>query len=335
MTGNSKLHAARRNKKDEFYTQREDIENELWHYREHFAGKTVFCNCDNRFESEFTRYFALKFNALGLKRLITVGYAGSPLAGQQLSLDGIDRLPQGSDAKAHVIDMRELKDWTEDGRESIQDVRWLLHNHPKTLRLIDGDGDFRSPESIELLGQADIVVTNPPFSLFNEYLAQLIEYDKKFLIVGHQNAATHKDIFPLIKNEQMWLGHGFRGGAAHFFSPYEDYAKAGDHKEGMVRVSGVVWFTNLDHQKRHEPLLLYKRYNPEEYPHYDNYDAINVDEVKYIPEDWEGAIGVPISYLNKHNPEQFEIVESTAPGSLPLYVNGKKKFGRIIIQRKV
>jgi hypothetical protein len=177
---------------------------------------------------------------------------------------------------------------------------------------LQGDGDFRSKECIELLKQADIVVTNPPFSLFREYVAQLIDYEKKFIIIGHQNAITYKEIFKLIKENKIWLGYGFNGGAAHFINVhYEDYAKAGDHKEGMIRVSGVHWFTNLEINKRHEDLILYKAYNPEEYPKFDNYDAINVDVTKNIPCDYAGLMGVPITFLDKYNPEQFEILGIT------------------------
>lgn len=177
------------------------------------------------------------------------------------------------------------------------------------VKKLKGDGDFRSKECIELLKQADIVVTNPPFSLFREYVAQLIEYDKKFVIVGHQNAISYKEIFKLIKEDKLWLGYGFKGGAAHFINKhYEDYATAGDHKEGMIRVSGVHWFTNLDISKRHEDLILYKNYNPEEYPTYENFEAINVDKTKDIPVDYDGYMGVPITFLDKYNPDQFEII---------------------------
>ena len=173
---------------------------------------------------------------------------------------------------------------------------------------LHGDGDFRSQECIELLKEADIVVTNPPFSLFREYIAQLIEYDKKFLIIGHQNAITYKEIFPLLQQNKLWLGYGFKGGAAHFISHYEDKATAGDHREGMIRVSGVTWFTNLETTKRHEDLILYKKYNPEEYPKYENYDAINVNRTEDIPFDYDGVMGVPITFLDKYNPDQFEII---------------------------
>jgi hypothetical protein len=177
------------------------------------------------------------------------------------------------------------------------------------IKKLKGDGDFRSKECIDLLKQADIVVTNPPFSLFREYVAQLIEYDKKFIIVGHQNAISYKEIFKLIKENKMWLGYGFKGGAAHFINKhYEDYATAGDHKEGMIRVSGVVWFTNLDINKRHQDLILYKNYTPEEYPTYENFNAINLDKTKDIPMDYNGYMGVPITFLDKYNPDQFEII---------------------------
>ena len=214
---------------------------------------------------------------------------------------------------------------------------------------LKGDGDFRSSECIELLKQSDIVVTNPPFSLFRDYVAQLIEYDKKFIIIGHQNSITYKEIFPLIKENKMWLGFGFKGAAAHFITNYENYATATDKREGMVRISGVRWFTNLDHRKRHEELILYKHYSPEEYPKYDNYDAIEVSKTKEIPMDWDGVMGVPITFLDKYNPEQFEIIGLNAsagynPGivGIPLLkkgdarasINGKTKYARILIRRK-
>ena len=184
--------------------------------------------------------------------------------------------------------------------------------------------------------QSDIVVTNPPFSLFREYVSQLVEYKKKFIIVGHQNAITYKEIFPLIQNNQIWLGFGFKGGAGHFINKhYEDYATASDRKEGMIRVSGVIWLTNLDISKRHEDLILYKKYNPDEYPKYDNYDAINVDKSKDIPVDYDGDIGVPITFLDKYNPEQFEIVKfRKGNDDRDLSINGKCPYFRIIIRKK-
>ena len=217
------------------------------------------------------------------------------------------------------------------------------------INYLQGDGDFRSPESIELLKQSDIVVTNPPFSLFREYVSQLIEYDKKFVIVGHQNAITYKEIFPLIKNNKLWLGYGFKGGAGHFINKhYEDYATAKDRKEGMIRVSGVHWFTNLEINKRHEDIILYKNYTPTEYPKYDNYDAIEVSKTKDIPMDYEGIMGVPITFMDKYNPDQFEILgatESEGKGfsnglwdekskvAQPL-INNKRVYKRIFIRNK-
>ena len=211
------------------------------------------------------------------------------------------------------------------------------------INYFKGDGDFRSKESIELLKKADIVVTNPPFSLFREYVTQLIKYDKKFLIVGHQNAITYKEIFKLIKDNKMWLGYGFKRNMAHFINPnYEDYASDTDHKEGMIRVSGVAWFTNFDIRKRHEEVILYKSYygNEEDYPKYDNYDAVNVDRVKDIPQDYEGVIGVPITFMGKYNPEQFEIIGQMVTTKIDKfnhgypYVNGKKKYALILIKNK-
>lgn len=216
------------------------------------------------------------------------------------------------------------------------------------VKPLKGDGDFRSPECIELLKEADIVVTNPPFSLFREYVTQLVENDKKFIIVGHQNAITYKEIFKLIKENQIWLGFGFKGGAGHFFSTYEDTATAGDHKKGMIRVSGVNWFTNLDINKRHEDLILYKTYTPEEYPKYDNYDAINVNKTADIPMDYAGVMGVPITFLDKYNPEQFEMLGLSASAGydkdvvgIPFLgqrdaraaINGKTVYARILIRK--
>ncbi|MDO4696745.1 MAG: adenine-specific methyltransferase EcoRI family protein [Neisseria sp.] len=320
MAGNSNLHRANREKNDEFYTQLADIENELKHYTQHFKDKIIFCNCDDPAESNFFRYFALNFEHLGIKKLIATHFdAEKPT--YKLEID------------------REL-DINSDGKINLADVQRI------PLRQ---NGDFRSPECIEILKQADIVVTNPPFSLFREYVAQLMEYQKKFVIVGNQNAITYKEIFPLIKENKIWLGKGFKGNAAHFINKhYEDYATAGDHREGMIRVSGVTWFTNLDIAKRHEELLLYKTYSPEEYPQYDNYDAIEVSKTKDIPMDYEGVMGVPITFMDKYNPDQFEIIgatESEGKGfsngiwnenskiAQPL-INGKKVYKRLLIRHK-
>ncbi len=324
---NSALTAAKAAKKDEFYTQLTDIERELAHYKEHFKGKTVLCNCDDPRVSNFFRYFTLNFEYLGLKRVIATCYKSQ-------SVD----LFSTHDCEQAVYQIY----------EGDRDGNNLPDSDEIKVKPLKGDGDFRSEECIELLKQADIVVTNPPFSLFREYVAQLIKYEKKFIIVGHQNAITYKEIFPLIKNNKLWLGYGFKGGAAHFYSKYKDVATAGNHREGMIRVSGVTWFTNLDTQKRHEDLILYKKYTPEEYPKYDNYDAINVNKTSDIPCDYDGVMGVPITFLDKYSPEQFEIVgatesegkgfsmglwDSTSKISQPL-VNGQKVYKRIFIKRQ-
>ena len=288
---NTTLNAARAAKNDEFYTQLSDIENELRHYKEHFQGKTVLCNCDDPRVSNFFKYFALNFEHLGLKRLITTCYKNR----------NINLFSQHDCEEAVYL----IYDGDKNGNK-IPDAE-EIGIHP-----LKGDGDFRSKECIELLKQADIVVTNPPFSLFREYVAQLIKYDKKFLIVGHQNAIHYKEIFPLIKQNKIWLGYGFKGGAAHFISQYEDKATAGDHREGMIRVPGVHWFTNLEITKRHEEMILFRHYTPEEYPSYYNYDGIDVSNVAEIPMDYDGDMGVPDTFLNSYNPDQFELVGFSA-----------------------
>ena len=285
---NKNLHKAKREKNDEFYTQLADIENELRHYKEHFRGKTILCNCDDPRVSNFFHYFSYNFEHFGLKKLITTCYKNQDmnLFSRHNQEPAIYLEYDGNQHGGTVPKIEEIG------------VKWFK-----------GDGDFRSAECIELLKQADIVVTNPPFSLFREYISQLIEYDKKFIVIGNQNAITYKEIFKLIKENKLWLGYGFNGGAGHFINHhYENYATATDKKAGMIRVSGVVWYTNLDHNKRHEDLILYKKYNKEEFPHYDNYDAINVDKTKDIPLDWAGKMGVPITFLDKYNPNQFEII---------------------------
>jgi hypothetical protein len=287
---NKNLHKANKAKKDEFYTQLPDIEKEIKHYQKHFKNKVVFCNCDDPRISNFFHYFSFNFEKLGLKKLITTCYKNQER----------DLFSQHDTEKAIYLEYNGDKN-----NNKVPDPEEIGIKHLK------GDGDFRSDECIDLLKQADIVVTNPPFSLFRDYVAQLVKYDKKFIIIGHQNAITYKEIFKIIKDNKLWLGFGFKGGAAHFISNYEDTATAGNHKEGMVRISGVNWFTNLDITKRHEDLILYKKYNPEEYPKYDNYDAINVDVTKEIPMDYDGAMGVPITFMDKYNPNQFEIIGFT------------------------
>ena len=326
MANNNKaLSNANRAKKDEFYTQLSDIENELRHYRHHFRRKTILCNCDDPYESNFFKYLAMNFNFFGLKKLICTCYATSPVVYTQMSFFGEEEVVGTSDdnRKPYKIEITEVTD-------------------------LNGDGDFRSDECIELLKEADIVVTNPPFSLFREYVAQLIEYNKKFIIIGNQNAITYKEIFPLLKDNKLWLGYGFKGNVGFFInSHYEDYAKSSQHKEGMIRVSGVMWYTNLDIEKRHEDMILFRNYTPENYPHYDNYDAIEVSKTADIPCDYDGAMGVPITFMDKFNPEQFEILgatESEGKGfsnglwiedskvAQPL-INGERKYKRIFIKR--
>jgi len=325
---------AKEAKKDEFYTQLADIENELKHYRPHFRGKTILCNCDDPYESNFFKYFANNFNAFGLKKLIATCYNGSPVQGNELMLDFGDFTEEPKKI-AYKVEITEVTDANGDGRIDLADVRYLIQNGKNVLSILKENGDFRSRECIELLKEADIVVTNPPFSLFREYVAQLMKYEKKFIIIGHQNAITYKEIFPLIKDNKMWLGYGFKGGAAHFTSPYEDIATAGDHKKGMIRVSGVNWFTNLEIPKRHENLILYHTYSPEEYHKYDNYDAINVDATNEIPVDYNGVIGVPITFLDKYNPDQFEIIRfRKGNDEKDLRVKGKCPYFRILIRKK-
>ena len=357
MAGNKTLNAAQKAKKDEFYTQRIDIENELKHYRPHFAGKVVYCNCDDPYESWFFKYFAMNFNALGLKKLIATSYDGSSVAGTEINFDGEEG---ESNARKIIID-RPIEDFNGDGAVDDDDIRIYLQKFPPEVLVSDDEykpGDFRSRQCVELLKEADIVVTNPPFSLFREYVAQLIQYDKKFLIIGHQGAIGYKEFFPLIKDNKVWLGFGFKGGAGHFYSNYKDVATAGDHREGMIRVSGVVWFTNLDIKKRHESIDLFKPYNPSEYPKYINYNAIEVSRSGDIPADYDGEMGVPITFLNQYNPEQFEIIGSSlflakpmsdfvpdgtyTKGGPSFYIEDKSKPGyysrlytRIVIKRKV
>ena len=306
---NKNLNAAKTAKKDEFYTQLTDIERELQHYWQHFRDKVVLCNCDDPYESNFFKYFALRFNQLGLKKLICTCYNGSPVQGNELMIDFGDFTEEPKKI-AYKVEITEVKDLNGDGAVDLSDVQYLLKNDKNVISTLK-TGDFRDPECIELLKQADIVVTNPPFSLFREYIGQLMEYEKKFLVIGMQANIIYKDIFPLVINNKIWLGYGFKGGAAHFVSPYEDTATASDHKEGMIRVSGVHWFTNLEIPKRNAPIDLVCRYSPEEYPMLDNYDAINVNSSNDIPCNYWGMMAVPITFLDKYSPEQFEIVGIT------------------------
>ncbi|MDD9858643.1 MAG: adenine-specific methyltransferase EcoRI family protein [Gammaproteobacteria bacterium] len=326
---NKNLNRAKAARKDEFYTQLPDIERELAHYQDHFRGKVVLCNCDDPRVSNFFNYFSRNFEFLQLKKLMTTCYKSQER----------DVFSRHDSEKA--ISLEYCGDRNRNRTPDPEEIG---------IKTLHGDGDFRSEECVALLRHADIVVTNPPFSLFREYVAQLVNHEKKFLIIGHQNAIKYNEVFKLIKAGKVWLGYGFKGGAAHFINvSYEDYATAGDHKEGMIRVSGVHWFTNLDHEKRHADLVLYKTYNPDAYPKYDNYDAINIDKTKDIPGDYAGVMGVPITFLDKHNPDQFEILGTLASAGyngdiigIPFLgqrdaraiVNGEVKYARLLIRNK-
>ncbi|MGN0739160.1 MAG: adenine-specific methyltransferase EcoRI family protein [Treponema sp.] len=288
------------------------MEKEIIHYKEHFKGKTVYCNCDDPYESNFFKYFALHFNDFQLKKLIATCYAGSPVANTQLSLFP-DEPPEDKTTRSpHKIVITEIKD----GAFDLNDIKTLLANKKNALTRLKGDGDFRSPECIELLKEADIVATNPPFSLFREYITQLIEYDKKFIVIGNLNAISYKEIFPLLKENKLWLGVSIHSGDRKFLVSKNIFDKTkiqgkyetNENGDYYVPVMGVRWFTNLDHKKRHEEIILYEHYTPEKYPMYDNYDAINIDKVTEIPCDYDRLMGVPISFMDKYCPEQFEII---------------------------
>jgi len=316
MANNNKaLSAAGQAKKDEFYTQLVDIENELRHYKEHFKGKVVFCNCDDPYESNFFKYFAINFNHLGLKKLICTCYAGSPVVYTQLSLFGDEEVigEEPSDKKPYKIEITHVDDLNGDGAVDLTDVELLLRSVDGKPTLLNGDGDFRSAECIELLKEADIVVTNPPFSLFREYMAQLVKYEKQFLIIGNVNAVTYKEVFPLFKENRLWLGASIHSGDREFRVPDSYPLQAAGYRiddNGIkyIRVKGVRWFTNLDYSERHEVLVLYRSYIPDEYPHYANYDAVDVGKTADIPCDYFGAMGVPVTFMDKFNPDQFEII---------------------------
>ena len=282
MAKNSNLHAAKVAKNDEFYTMLTDIEKEMSHYKDFFKDKVVYCNCDDARESNFFKYFSKNFEFLGLKKLITTGYK--------------------AEGKGVVL----IYEGDKNGNRKVEDDEIVV-------RQLEGSGDFRSEECIEFLKEADVVVTNPPFSLFREYVKQLMDYGKKFIIIGNQNAITYKEIFPYIKNNELWLGVSMNGANRWFYAPdnYEVKENAAGYKvengRKMFFVNGVVWFTNISNEKRNTKIDLYKRYS-NEYPKYDNYDAIEVSRVENIPMDYDGVMGVPISFLHKYNPEQFEIV---------------------------
>ena len=319
---NKTLQKARKNKNDEFYTQLTDIEAELKHYKDHFKGKVVLCNCDDPRISNFFHYFSYNFEHLGLKKLIPTCYKSQEA----------DLFSQHNSERAIYLEYTGNKTG---GRVPVAEEIGI-----KELK---GDGDFKSIECIELLKQADIVVTNPPFSLFREYVAQLITHKKNFLIIANQNAITYKEIFSLIMQNKIWLG--YKSGDMSFKVPANSEPRATRYWQDSTgqkwrSMGNICWFTNLDHQKRHEELILYKKYTPEEYPKYDNYDAINVDKTADIPCDYDGVMGVPITFLDKYNPEQFEIlgldryVDDNPRYGHRFLMNGQEKYARILIRKR-
>lgn len=356
MAGNETLHKAQKAKNDEFYTQFEDIQREINAYMEYdpdvFRGKTVLLPCDDPEWSNFTMFFTLNFESFGLKKLISTSYAAdskrSLYSGDDenylYSIFDITDFEASSEKYNEEITHSRgkiftlTKDKNKSGRIKLDDLEW---------EYLEGDGDFRSEEVKALRDEADIIVTNPPFSLFREFLAWITEANKSFLIIGNQNAITYKEVFPLIKANKMWLGYGFKGGAAHFINKYyTDYAVASDHREGMIRVSGVMWFTNLEHGRRHRPLMLmteadnikyskHKEVRNIGYKKYDNYDAIEVPYTDAIPGDYDGVMGVPVTFLDKYCPEQYEIIAfRKGNDGKDLCINGKCPYFRILIKKK-
>ena len=309
MAKNESLHKASVAKQDEFYTQISDIERELVHYEDHFRGKVIFCNCDDPAYSNFWRYFQLKFYQLGLKKLVSTHYD-----------------PHAPSYKMEIV-------------RKEKGAQLGIPDYVKTP--LRQNGDFRSEECIEILKEADVVVTNPPFSLFREYLAQLMEYEKKFVIIANINAITYKECFPLIKNDRIWLG--YKSGQQSFAVP--DFLERNNtyylNGQKYAKFGNICWFTNLDIPKRHEGLILVKPYSPDLYPKYDNYDAIEVGKLADIPCDYDGVMGVPITFLDKYDPDQFEIlgidryVEDNPNYGKRFTINGKEIYARVLIRRKV
>ncbi len=328
----------RMNKDDEFYTRLVDIENELHYYKDYFAGKTVFCNCDDPYESNFFKYFAMNFNYLGLKKLITTCYATSPVMYTQLTLFGEEEQleEKGEGRKPYKVEITSVEDANGDGAVDLDDIEILLNkNKPELLK---GDGDFRSDECMALFHEADVVVTNPPFSLFREFIEQLIKYEKDFLIIGRETAVSYKEVFPLFKDNKVWYGYTH---AKEFMRPNGETQSFGN----------VTWFTNIEVQKRHEKLILYKKYNPNHYLSYENFDGIDVPTITEIPCDYDGIMGVPSSFMFYHNPEQFELIgygkgelaksvgvtkNYRGRTDLAVFSNGKHScpFSRILIRRR-
>lgn len=352
-SGNATLNHAFIVKKDEFYTQYEDVAREMVKHREQLKGKIILCNCDDPFESAFFRFFVLHFNNIGLAGLTSTCYASSPIAGQEYPLEG------GAGAyKAVVTEVPDETIVRPDGSLDLESLFAMLGN---SLVYLAGDGDFRSDECEALLKGADVVVTNPPFSLFREYISLLERHEKHFIILGNMNAVTYREVFPLFSDDKVWYGESIRSGDRKFHVP-DSYplnaAGCGIDERGrrFIRVKGVRWFTNLDTSRRHNPLALTRRYTPEEYPRYENYDAIDVGRTQNIPIDYDGIMGVPITFLDKYSPDQFEIVmlaNGNARSNVPAktlarvgyrphsedkggvgIINGRRVYVRILIRRK-
>lgn len=368
IMANSNLTQAKKAKNDEFYTQYNDIQKEISAYIEYdadaFRDKIVYCNCDDPYESNFFRYFVLNFNILGLKQLITTSYKPSPIANVQLGLFGDDKTltPVKGRPKitANKFIISEVGDVDGDGEFSLKDIaQQLKENKNNDWAPLDGDGDFRSAECIELLEQADIVVTNPPFSLFRDYVKQLFDYNKKFVVIGNMNAITYKEIFPLIKENKMWLGATGNGNDMVFAVPNGVEIAESDRQKAArlgyvgdyTRLGNSCWYTNLDHGRRHQPLPLMtmadnKKFNKKiqkretSYQRYDNYDAIEVPFTNAIPSDYDGVMGVPISFLDKYNPDQFEIVgidryvEDNPNYGRRFAIDGNEIYARILVKHK-
>ena len=359
MAGNRTLSARNRAALDEWYTQLVDIEAELRHYRDQFCGKVVFCNCDDPYESNFFKYFAMNFNHLGLKKLVTTCYAGSPISGEQLPLletAGLRNTPPPREP--YKVEISEVPDLNDDGAIDLSDVEHLLRHDANAMTPLSGDGDFRSKECLALLEDCDIVVTNPPFSLFREYINLLFKSGKRYLVLGDQNAITLEEVFAQIAADKLWFGYD--NGGTKWFQVPDHYDIATESRKKVVdgvkyfSMGRISWYTNLDTTKRHEFMTLYKRYTSEEYPTYTNYPAIEVAKVAEIPMDYDGEMGVPITFLNRYNPEQFKIIGSSkwlaepmskfaeqgtfGPGGPRFYVpesNGthRRAYERIVIRR--
>ena len=353
-SGNATLNRAFLVKKDEFYTQYEDVAREMVKHRRRLKGKTVFCNCDDPFESAFFRFFVLHFDKLEIKALVTTCFDESSFAGREYPLEGMTGA-----YKAVVTEVPEISLIRPDGSLDLEPLFAMPGN---SLERLQGDGDFRSVECRELLDSADVVATNPPFSLFREFITQLVEYEKDFIILGNMNATTTKEIFPLFRDNRVWYGETIRSGDRKFHVP-DNYplnaASCGVDESGrrFIRVKGVRWFTNLETNRRHTPIELTRHYSPEDYPHFENYDAINVGRTQDIPCDYDGVMGVPITFLDKYSPEQFEIVmlangnarTNVSPEVLAQVnyhahaedrggvgiINGKRVYARILIRKKL